>query len=205
MQTWRYIPALALLVGLFGACDLSPTTEQSITQSVFNNPEAPALCFLPDHSSRVRFQFQSSFRGPEPWRLPTCVGEAMANIVWHYTNTLFWLVPFIGAWRLPPPAEQCIPALVVYLYPAMFAVSQAAPTPTPVVNPYNSQGGIARTAAHASRRTAPTSGRQQAPAPAPAAAGSTRGGAGRPPGTTNAPGSQKTGPDALTAANKSRP
>ena len=50
-------------------------------------------------------------------------------MVVHYTNAILYLMPFIGAWGLPPPVERCIPALVVYLYPAMFGIAQGAPTP----------------------------------------------------------------------------
>ena len=122
--------------------------EQSVpAEFVSLNPEAPVLCVLPDHSTRLRLQFQSPFRGPEPWLLPAFVGKPWATWCGIITHTLLWLVPFIGAWGLPPPVvEQCIPALVVYLYPVVFAISQAAPTPAPVPNPYNAQGGIARPA-----------------------------------------------------------
>ena len=46
------------------------------------------------------------------------------RMVVHYTNAILYLMPFIGAWDLPPPVERCIPALVVYLYPAMFGIAQ---------------------------------------------------------------------------------
>ena len=47
------------------------------------------------------------------------------RMVVHYTNAILYLMPFIG----PLPVERCIPALVVYLYPAMFSIAQGAPTP----------------------------------------------------------------------------
>ena len=51
------------------------------------------------------------------------------RMVVHYTSAMLYLMPFIGAWGLPPPVERCIPALVVYLYPAMFGIAQGGPTP----------------------------------------------------------------------------
>ena len=50
-------------------------------------------------------------------------------MVVHYTNATLYPMPFIGAWGLPPPVKRCIPALVVYLYPAMFGIAQRAPIP----------------------------------------------------------------------------
>ena len=51
------------------------------------------------------------------------------RMVVHYTNAMLYLLPFIVVWGLPPPVERCIPALVVYLYLAMFGIAQGAPTP----------------------------------------------------------------------------
>ena len=45
-------------------------------------------------------------------------------MVVHYTNAILFHMPFIGAWGLPPPVKRCIPALVMYLYPAMFGIAQ---------------------------------------------------------------------------------
>ena len=50
-------------------------------------------------------------------------------MVVHYTNAIFYIIPFIRAWGLPPPVERCMPALVVYMYPAMFGIAEGAPTP----------------------------------------------------------------------------
>ena len=47
----------------------------------------------------------------------------------HYTNAILYHTPFIGAWGPPPPVKRCIPALAVYLYPAMLGIAQEAPTP----------------------------------------------------------------------------
>ncbi|CAB1111281.1 unnamed protein product [Ectocarpus sp. CCAP 1310/34] len=108
MQAWRFVVTLALLVGLFGALDLSllKTRQSRPATCVFGNPEAPVLCASPDHASRIRPQFLSPFLGPEPW-LPACVGRATANIVWHYTNALyFWVVPFMLSSGLQTPVEQ---------------------------------------------------------------------------------------------------
>ena len=97
----------------------------------------------------------------------SCVSGACdlsLRMVVHYTNPILYLMPFIGSWGLPPPVERCIPALVVYLYPAMFGIAQGAatpgcmpalvtflypgmfavveatPTPVPVSNPYGELG-----------------------------------------------------------------
>ena len=111
----------------------------------------------------------------------------------QYANAILHLMPFIGAWGLPPPVERCIPALVVYLYPVnmfgiaqgqptpgcmpalvtflypgMFAVVEATPTPVPVSNPYDELG---------SKR-------------------------GRPKGSTNKATARKPGPNARTLATK---
>ena len=51
------------------------------------------------------------------------------RMVVHYTNAIMYIMPFIGAWGLPPPVKRCIPALVMYPYRAMFGIAQGAPTP----------------------------------------------------------------------------
>jgi len=109
MQTWRYLAATAWVAVFFGACDRALKDHAVPTACVPVNPEAPVLCASPDHSSRLRYQFQSPFLGPEPW--PACVGEAVRNLVWHYSQAVIWLLPHLFGYGLPPRVEQCVPAM----------------------------------------------------------------------------------------------
>lgn len=194
MLLWRYISVVLWLVVFSGACDQSWKMQQPVvTWCRRPTTEAPAaaLCVVPDYSARSKPKYQSPFVGPKPWYLPAGMARAMRNMVVHYTNTVLVLVPFIGSWGLPPTVERCIPALIMYMYPLMFAIGQAAPAPVPMPNPYNSRGGINR--ARPLQAATPAA----LPVPLPVPRGPTRG---RPRGSKNKPGSAKPGRNSRTAA-----
>ena len=129
------------------------------------------------------------------YRVVGCVFGACdlsLRMVVHYTNAILYLMPFIGAWGLPPPVERCIPALVVYLYPAMFGIAHGAPTPgcMPALGTFLYPGMFAVVEA--------------TPTPVPVSnpygeLGSKRG---RPKGSTNNATARKPGPNARTLAAK---
>ena len=95
---------------------------------------------------------------------------------------------FIGAWGLPPPVERCIPALVAYLYPAMFGIAQGAPTPgcVPALVTFLYPGMFSVVEATST------------PVPASNPYGELDSKRGRPKGSTNKATARKPGPNART-------